>query len=452
MKKVITYGTYDYLHYGHVNLLKRAKQLGDYLIVGVTANDFDISRGKINVQQSLIERIEAIKATGLADEIIIEEYEGQKIDDIKKYSVDIFTVGSDWEGKFDYLSEYCEVVYLPRTQGVSSTELRSELTALKIGVVGDDFNIFDKFLRESQYVNGVVVKGYFVDNGISGHTNNIHMQYKTYEELIDNVDAVYIISHPSKHYEQIKYALTNKTHVIVEAPVSLKEEDTKKLYELAVEKGCVLMEAIRTAYSTAYSRMLLMIKSGLIGRVVSVDTTCTSLRNYSGDSDFSVIWNSIFAWGPIALLPIFQILGVNYIDKQIISLLSDVATNYDDFTKINFNYETATATLKVGKGVKSEGEMVVSGTKGYIYVPAPWWKTDYFEVRYENQSENKRCFYQLDGEGIRNELVSFKKMVEGKDYYNEVNHSISLAIGKVIEDFVNKRDFYELSIQKNKKD
>ena len=118
MTKVITYGTYDLLHYGHIRLLERAKALGDYLIVGVTSDDFDKARGKINVKQSLLERIEAVRDTGLADEIIVEEYEGQKIDDIRRYGADIFTVGSDWAGKFDYLNEYCTVIYLPRTEGV----------------------------------------------------------------------------------------------------------------------------------------------------------------------------------------------------------------------------------------------------------------------------------------------------------------------------------------------
>ena len=126
MVKVITYGTYDFLHYGHIRLLERAKGLGDYLIVGITTADFDKVRGKINVQQSLMERVEAVKATGIADEIIIEEYEGQKIDDIQRYEVDIFAVGSDWTGKLDYLNEYCRVIYLERTDGISSTELREQ--------------------------------------------------------------------------------------------------------------------------------------------------------------------------------------------------------------------------------------------------------------------------------------------------------------------------------------
>ena len=132
MIKVITYGTYDLLHYGHIRLLKRAKALGDYLIVGVTADSFDVARGKINVRQTLMERIEAVKATGLADEIVIEEYEGQKIDDIRRFGVDISAIGSDWKGHFEYLKEFCKVVYLDRTQGISSSELRAEKRELRI--------------------------------------------------------------------------------------------------------------------------------------------------------------------------------------------------------------------------------------------------------------------------------------------------------------------------------
>ena len=137
MKKVITYGTYDLIHKGHIRLLERAKALGDYLVVGVTADNFDRARGKINVQQSLIERIENVRQTGLADEIIVEEYEGQKIDDIKRLGIDIFTVGSDWKGHFDYLNEYCKVVYLDRTQGISSSELRAEKCDIHLGLIGE---------------------------------------------------------------------------------------------------------------------------------------------------------------------------------------------------------------------------------------------------------------------------------------------------------------------------
>ena len=127
MKRVITYGTYDLLHEGHINLLRRAKALGDYLIVGVTNDSFDRERGKLNVRNNVLERVEAVKSTGFVDKVIIEDYVGQKIDDVLKYDVDIFAIGSDWEGKFDFLKEQCEVVYLKRTPEISTTKIKTEL-------------------------------------------------------------------------------------------------------------------------------------------------------------------------------------------------------------------------------------------------------------------------------------------------------------------------------------
>ena len=161
MTKVITYGTFDLLHHGHRNLLKRAKALGDYLIVGVTSESYDRYRGKLNVQQSLMERIENVRGLGLADEIVVEEYEGQKIDDIVRLQVDIFAIGSDWTGRFDYLKEYCQVVYLERTKGISSTELRDRQHPLiRLGVVGSG-RIANRFIPESKFVSGVTVEGVF---------------------------------------------------------------------------------------------------------------------------------------------------------------------------------------------------------------------------------------------------------------------------------------------------
>lgn len=116
----------------------------------------------------------------------------------------------------------------------------------------------------------------------------------------------------------------------------------------------------------------------------------------------------------------------------------------DAFTKIDFTYDDAVASIKVAKAAKSEGELIVTGTKGYIYVPAPWWKTDYFEVRYENPEDNQRFFYQLDGEGIRYEIVAFAKSVETKKYMNYVDKNISNAISGIIESFDNRLDVTEI--------
>mgnify|MGYP001129963275 CR=1 FL=1 len=102
----------------------------------MTPDSFDVNRGKLNVQQSVMDRVKAIQDTGLADKIILEEYEGQKVDDVKKYQVDVFAIGSDWYGDFDYLKEYCEVVYLERTKGISSTQIREKQQFIKLGIIG----------------------------------------------------------------------------------------------------------------------------------------------------------------------------------------------------------------------------------------------------------------------------------------------------------------------------
>lgn len=446
MIKVITYGTYDLLHYGHRRLLERAKALGDYLIVGVTSDDYDKTRGKINNQQSLMERVAAIKATGLADEVIAEEYDGQKIDDIRKYGVDIFAIGSDWEGKFDYLNEYCKVIYLPRTEGISSSEIRTENRRLRIGLVGES-NIIKKFERESKYVNGVTVVGICSLNPeIRESATNDIIVTDNYDVLLSEVDAVYLVSNPPQHYIQIKKALTAGKHVLCESPIVENLNQCHELFKLAKEHNCVLMEGIKTAYSTAYSRMLLLVKSGKIGDVVAVDATCTSLRDIkTDDSKFmKESWNSIGAWGPTAMLPIFQLLGTEYRSKQIISQFADTDKTFDTFTRINFIYDKASASIKVGTGVKSEGELIISGTKGYVYVPAPWWKLDYFELRFEDSNENKRYFYQLDGEGIRYEIVAFLKSINSGFISNDISLNVTEEICSTIEDFCNRKDMIEL--------
>lgn len=434
MKKVITYGTFDLLHRGHISLLKRAKELGDYLIVGVTADDFDKNRGKINVQQSLLERIEAVRSLGIADEIIIEEYEGQKIDDIRRNDVDIFTVGSDWEGKFDYLREYCEVVYLERTQGISSSDLRNNNHMTVLGLVGDT-SFLNKIRSEANFVNGVKIGGICSNN--STIIEQIGVKVFDFDEMLDNVDAVYIRSQPEEHYYQIKKALSLGKHVLCESPVTLSVAETRELYDLAHKNRVVLMEGIKTAYTTAYSRLLLLLKTGKIGDVISVDSVCTSLRKNEND------WDGFYEWGPTALLPILQVLG-NDIKKYNIVIHND-KFGKNDFTKIDFVYDKAVASIRVGDGVKSEGELIVSGTKGYIYIPAPWWKTEYFEIRYEDQNQNRRYFYQLDGEGIRYELVAFIRAIERGFLFTNIENAVTYKISEVMEKFVKKDNITEIN-------
>lgn len=434
--KVITYGTYDLLHYGHIRLLERARELGDYLIVGVTSDDYDKTRGKINNNQSLIERVAAVKATGIADKVIAEEYDGQKIDDIRKYGVDIFAIGSDWEGKFDYLNKYCKVIYLPRTEGVSSSEIRAKKNHLKIGLIGDEgseLTSINKFIRELQYVNGVeAICSNLKEDGL--------IQIENIDGLLDAVDAVYIASHPTKHYGQIKNALIHGKHVLCETPVTLVADQCQELFEMAKLNNCILMEGAKTAYTTAFERLVLLAKTGKIGEILCVDATCTSQKNLGEYSEERLKnnWNTITEWGPLTLLPVFQILGCEYKNISIDTRLLPGSESFDIFTRVNFRFDKAVAAIKVAKGAKSEGELIISGTEGYIYVPAPWWKTDYFEIRYENPTDNKRYFYQLDGEGIRYEIVAFVRAINSGNGSFYIGEDVTKAIAGVMEKFYNK--------------
>lgn len=431
MKKVITYGSFDLFHFGHQRLLERAKALGDFLIVGVTSDDYDRTRGKINVKQSLAERIAAVKATGLADMVIVEEYDGQKIDDIKKYNVDTFAIGSDWRGKFDYIGNYCELVYLERTEGISSSEIRAEQRHLNMGLVGDSADFLAKFSKESEFVNGLDV----VDTFSEKESND-----GDFNDFLGRVDAVYIKTSYDKRYEYIKAALEAGKHVLCESPICLSVEECKELFELAEKKQCVLMEAIRTAYATAYKRLCLLAEIGKIGEVIDVQATCTSMRKNDPEK-----YASMFEWGPNTLLPVFQILGTDYINKNIITRSASNGEQGDIFTKANFVFKNATASIVAAEGAKAEGELVITGTRGYIYVPAPWWKTEYFEMRFENPAHNRRYFYQLDGEGIRYELVEFLQATkDGKDV-SRIDRKVTTAICQIMEDFQSGKDVVKLA-------
>jgi choline-phosphate cytidylyltransferase len=259
------------------------------------------------------------------------------------------------------------------------------------------------------------------------------------DELLAVSDAVYIVSSPLCHYNQVKEALERGVHVLCESPITINPSQWNELTQLAAKQKCILMESIKTAYSMAYYRMLLLAKTGIIGKIISVDAICTSMRDYALEGRISG-WNSICAWGPTALLPIFQLLGTNYVKKEIITHKMESEDNYDLFTKVSFVFKDSMASMKVGQGVKSEGELIISGTKGYIYVPAPWWKTDYFEVRFENPADNKRYFYQLEGEGIRYELVTFLNSIMGGQNLTYIDERITCGIISLIQDYYIKKD------------
>ena len=448
MKKVITYGTYDLLHEGHINLLRRAKELGDYLIVGVTSDSFDRGRGKLNVCNNVLERIEAVRRTGYADEIVIEDYVGQKIDDIQRYDVDTFAIGSDWEGKFDYLKEYCEVVYLPRTEGISSTMLRDEKQRIiRVGIAGCG-SIARRFVPESSFVSGVTITGIydtepsaaesFVQNLNTGHI------FDSYEALLEGVDAVYIATPHLSHYTLAKQAIVARKHVLCEIPLTLNREEAAELYALAEQNGVVLMEAHKTAHCPAFNHLMVMIKSGVIGEVVDVEASLSRLLSDKTRREFDATQagGSLYESGSYPLLPIFRLLGTKY---ENLNLYSRMENGVDIFTKGVIRYPRAVCSFKLGLGVKTEGNLIISGTKGYAYVEAPWWKTDYFELRYEDQNQNKKFFYKWDGDGLRYEIQEWISCIlNSRLTSSRLRSQESIAMAGVMQQFTERKNFIEI--------
>ena len=443
MIKVITYGTFDLFHEGHYRLLQRAKALGDYLIVGVTTEAYDVTRGKFNVVDSLMTRIENVRKTGFADEIIIEETSGQKFSDIKKYHIDIFTVGSDWTGEFDYLKDYCKVIYLERTKNISSTMLREKNTPIqRIGIIGTG-RIADRFVPEVRLVSGVSTQGVYnphVESAVRFANRWGIEAYTNIDDFFDAVDVVYIASPHETHYGDIKVSLEHGKHVLCEKPMVLEKAQAEEVFQYAKEQGLILLEEIKTAYCPGFHKLLGIACSGNIGNIRNVEACFTKLEKPDTRELTDRIYGGSFTeLGSYVLLPIIKLFGIDYKDLRFDVIRGE--NGLDLFTKASFVYPTGMATATCGLGVKSEGRLLISGTKGYIIAEAPWWKTTYFEVHYEDADKIDRYSETFLGDGLRYEISNFLFMINksNKDDF-KLTRSESITLAHIIEQFMKKEN------------
>lgn len=447
MRKVITYGTFDLFHEGHYNLLKRAKELGDYLIVGITTEQYDKTRGKLNVYDNIITRIDNVRNSGFADEIVIEDHPGQKAEDIKKYDVDVFTVGSDWEGKFDYLKSLCEVVYIPRTKGISSTEIRmGGKPIIRLGVIGTG-RIAHRLVPEAKYVSGVAVSSVY--NPHPGSASRfaeefeLEAAYTELEPFFDSVDAVYIATPHETHYTYALAALNAGKHVLCEKPVSLNGADAAKLYAIAKEKSLVMMEALKTAYCPGFEQILGIARSGEIGEIRDVEACFTRLTDPSlREMQDTCYGGSFTELGTYCMLPLVKIFGTGIRDVRFNSIQAE--NGIDLYTKAYFTFDQGFGLAKVGLGVKSEGQLIIAGTKGYILAKSPWWLTQSFEVRYEDPNKRDEHFVTFLGTGLRYELSAFATRIFGNSKaVPMLTDEESIAMADVIGKFLDQRGKHE---------
>lgn len=442
MIKVITYGTYDLFHEGHYRLLKRAKELGDYLIVGVTTEEYDKQRGKVHVVDDLQTRIANVKKTGFVDEIIIEKSAGQKIKDIQKYDVDIFTVGSDWAGKFDYIKDYCSVVYLDRTRNISSTMLRDRNTRiLRIGIIGTG-RIANRFAAEVKNVSGVNIQAVYNPRKESADKFAKTWEIDSFtnvDDFLDGVDIVYIASPHETHYEYTKTALGARKHVICEKPMVFKQAQAEELYALAKENNVKLFEGIKTAYCPGFNSLCELAFDGSIGEIKNVEACFTKLENPAHRELTDLKYGGSFTeLGSYGLLPVVRFLGKDYETVSFDSLYAE--NGLDIFTRACFKYKDAMATITCGLGVKSEGRLLISGTKGYIVVDAPWWKTERYEVHYEDAAKVEIYTDVYQGDGLKYELSELLLAIECGDLYDfRITRGESITMAGIMEKFLEKR-------------
>lgn len=420
MANVITYGTFDFFHDGHRCILERAKEFcgkNGRLFVGVTSENYDRERGKLNVVQSLIERMDQVKTSGLADEVFVEEYEGQKIEDVQRYGIDKFIIGDDWLGKYDYLKEWCDVVYLPRTKGVSSTMIRNDAQhILRGGIVGCG-RIANRFMVESRFVSGIVFDSVCdlnkqqAEEFAKKHT--IKDVYDDYDEMLSVVDVVYVATPHPFHAEYVRRALNAKKHVLCEKPLALNYEEVKELYNLAKSNQVILQEALKTAFAPCFKRLVNLAKGGVIGKIRQVNATFTrltpdkTLREYDPDMG----GGAISELASYVLCPIIKLLGPAEPSQMTIHSLRDKGDKVETFSTGLIRYPSATGVFTVDLSAKTEGTLTMAGTTGYIYVPSPWWKTEYFEIRNDMGQTVRRVFSPFVGDGLRYELADFARVV-----------------------------------------
>lgn len=432
MKKVITYGTFDLFHQGHYNILKRAKEYGDYLIVGVTGENYDIGRGKLSVQDSIATRIENVKKTGLADEIIVEEYLGQKISDIIEYGIDKFVIGDDWKGKFDHLSKYCDVVYLERTKNISSTQLREELfEPIKIGII-TDVNDDNQIVKDTSMIAELEISGVYSENSkiADGFKEKYALPkvYESKESLFSGSDIVFIKTSLRTRFNLIKEALNAGKHVICDPPFTVSKYLQEELFEIARENNRILMENVKMVHVNVFNQLLWMTQGGLIGDIVSFN--CSISKK---DRNVKDLFSELFF---LALTPMIKIMGSDYEGYTHNVVKGDDGAI--EFASAHFIYPRGEAHINVGNTIRVECKMEIIGTKGTIRLSDKWWRSNRFELERVGADEPEIYNMNFDGNGFKFLLRQIVNMIKNDRIESRgLFKSESIKISEILEEMEN---------------
>lgn len=269
--------------------------------------------------------------------------------------------------------------------------------------------------------------------------HNIQACTADWDEFVDNIDAAYVASPHETHYEYSRKLLLSGKHVLCEKPAALKKEQVRELIDIAQNNQLVYMEALKTAYCPGYKALIQIAESGRIGRIVEVEAAFSRLtplntREYK-DDDCN---GSFLEFGSYTLLPVLTLLGCEYDDVTFRTVRAQ--NGVDAYTKAFIEYKDEyidkTAIVKTGLGAKTEGQLVVTGTNGYILAKSPWWLTKEFEVRYENPGKIEQYRFGYEGTGLCYEVREFVHRIKNNDKKTvDISDNISIAMAGVMERF-----------------
>lgn len=312
---------------------------------------------------------------------------------------------------------------------------------VRIGIIGTG-RIATRFVKEAQKVDGIqltVSCNPNIENARRFAEINSIPQYTDHmEKLAEEVDAVYIATPHAKHYTYAKRMLDIGKHVLCEKPMTLSKSQAEELFALARQKNCVLMEAVKTDYCPGFQAMMEMARSGKIGEIVDVEAAFTRLtpinvREYQNAES----GGSFTELGTYTLLPILTLFGTEYEDIGFFSRYFD--TGVDIYTKVYLSYGDKTATCKTGIGAKSEGQLLITGTRGYILAPSPWWLTKKFQVRFEDPNRIEEYEYPFEAAGMTYEIEAFRdKIIEGRPV-NMLEARKNIVMAEIMEKFLTWR-------------
>lgn len=274
--------------------------------------------------------------------------------------------------------------------------------------------------------------------------NGIDVYTDDYDTLAASTDIIYVASPHETHSAYCRELISRGKHILCEKPLALNKMEAKELFGLADKKNLVLKEAVKTAFCPGFEMLLDKIAEGKIGRVVDVEATFTRLTPENVREYTKPVYNgSMLEFGSYGFLPVMRILGTDYTDVDFNCIYN--AGGVDIYSKAFFKYDGAMATVKAGLGAKSEGQLIVSGTKGYIVAAAPWWMTKKIQIRYEDPSVVEEYSAPYEGSGLQYEIKYMLEACEAKRNHAAVTHKLgvteaeSTAMADIMERFLENR-------------